>query len=428
MLNFLKELPSTPGIREAMAGVSQREENSLPVTDFSSGNVGKIVNNLQLFSNFQIEVNKELIKPLRIISEAIKKGLLSSFYPIPDGLPYSPTGGTDSAKILAMNYFRKFHGLPLSDDNLERVIVTAGGQQALSASIKSIKSGTTIFMPRWEYSPVPELVKFNECQEKRIPISDDLSFDVNFLKDIIKNDSVLYLSMPNNPTGYTSPKDLGAISEIMLKNDGGVIWDAPYIFTILRLSPSKAIYDKKFQNEILNDFKEIASEYYDNMCILSSLSKTCLLTGLRLGLATGPSKWIRSMNTIISRDNISSPTTSFLIGIEALKLFINEPITHEWLCELVANRLTMLIEEELPLILPKNGAYGAFYAIVRTKGMDGIKFSNELVKKFGIVTIPGNAFYGDEIDAVRVSLVTTPWSEDEQEWARNVRMFKKALE
>ncbi len=420
-------MPSIPGIREAMAGVSYREETNLPVTDFSSGNVGKIVNNLNLFSDLQIEVNNELIKPLKLISEAIRRGLLSSFYPISNGLPYSPTGGTDSAKLLAMEYFRKFHGIPLSNEDLDRVTLTAGGQQALSASLKSIKPRTAIFMPRWEYSPVPEIVKFNDCNEIRVPINDDLSFNLDFLKEKVKDNSVFYLSMPNNPTGYTSPKDLGEILKIITNRSGGVIWDAPYLFTILRLSRSKAIYDKQFQIEIIDDLKKSISKYYDNLCILSSLSKTCLLTGLRFGLTTAPNKWIRSINTIISRENISSPTISFLIGMEALKLFTEEPITHEWLCEVVASRLTMLIEEGLPLILPKNGIYGAFYAIVRTGGIDGIKFTNDLAKKFGIVTIPGNSFYGDKIDATRISLVATPWSEGEQNWIENVKVFKKAL-
>jgi len=151
------------------------------------------------------------------------------------------------------------------------------------------------------------------------------------------------------------------------------------------------------------------------------------LSGLRCGFATAPSKWIDSMNVIINRDNISSPTTSFFIAKEALELFIKEPITHEWLCKILANRLTMLIEEGIPLILPKNGKFGALYALVKTNGIDGVKFSNELIDKFGIVTIPGSSFYGDKVDVVRISLVATPWSEGDRNWDKNLKILKKAL-
>ena len=426
-MSFLRDPSAQPAIREAMAKVTQREETGLPVIDFSSGNAGKIIIKEHLFTKFQIEINESLEKPLKMIGEALKKGLLRAFYSELAGLSYSTAGGTDAVRLLALKYFRKFHGIPLSDEDLDRVLVTAGGQQVLTASLRSIKPGTSIYMPRWEYSPVPEIIKDNDCKEVRIPINNDLSLQLDYLIDKVENKSVFYLSMPNNPTGYTSPRDLSEVMKIMKERDGGLIWDAPYLFTILKLTPSKAVYDKKYQKEIINEFKKNFKVKNDYVCVLSSLSKTCLMTGLRFGHATASSRWIKSMNAIISRENISSPTASFLIGAEALKLFLNEPLTHEWLCEVVANRLTILIEENIPLILPGNGVYGAFYALIKTKDIDGSKFSSELIDKFGVVTIPGNSFYGDEIDVVRISLVSTPWSDRDQMWAENVKVLKRAL-
>ena len=222
-MRFLKEYPVSSGIKEAMANVAHREELDLPVIDFSIGNAGKMIIDSGLFSKFQIEVNDELAKPLRLIGEALKIGLLNSFYEKTAGLPYTPAGGTDSVKLLVLKYFKKFHGIPLSDGDLNRVIATAGGQQALSASLRAIKSGTTIYMNQWEYSPASEIVKENDCQEVRIPIDDGLSIQIDFLRENVKDSSVFYISMPNNPTGYTSPKDLGEILDIMAEKDGGIV-------------------------------------------------------------------------------------------------------------------------------------------------------------------------------------------------------------
>ena len=79
-MSFLRDPSAQPAIREAMAKVTQREEAGLPVIDFSSGNAGKIIIKERLFTKFQIEINESLEKPLKMIGEALKKGLLRAFY------------------------------------------------------------------------------------------------------------------------------------------------------------------------------------------------------------------------------------------------------------------------------------------------------------------------------------------------------------
>jgi len=411
-----------------MAKASQREEKGLPVVDFSSGNVGKIIVNERLFSKFEIEVDEKLSGSLRMIGEALRTGLLNAFYNKLTGLSYSPTGGIDAIRLLALKYFREFHGAPLSDKDLDRIIVTAGGQQALAASLRALRPRAVVYIPKWEYSPASETIRDNGCHEIRVPLREDLSIQLDYLREKIKPNSVFYLSMPNNPTGYTSPKDLADISDLMAEQEGGIVWDAPYLFTILRLTRSKALYDKAFQKEIVESFKDTVKKHYDRMCILSSTSKTFLMAGLRCGFATAPERWIELMNATIGRENLSSPTHSFLIGMEALRLFLENPTIHDWLCEVLARRLTTLIEEGVPMLLPGNGVFGALYALVKTGGLDSIEFSNKLVDKFGIVTVPGNSFYGESVDSVRISLVATPWSQGDRLWNENVRALKKALD
>lgn len=427
-MKFLKPQPPPPAIREAMAKASAREESGLPVIDFSSGNVGKILANQRLFNRFELEVNGALPPPLRLIGEALKNGLTEAFYTGLNGIAYSPTGGTESVKKWVLKYFREFHGVPLRDDETSKVIATAGGQQALTAALRSIKPGTTVHLPRWEYAPASDIVKDNGCRESRVPVNEDLSINLDELKKHADENSVFYVSMPNNPAGYTSPDDLEEIARIMSSADGGVVWDAPYLFTILKLKGSKAVYDKAFLTEVVNRFKNVVGKHHQRMCILSSVSKTCLMAGLRFGFATAPSQWISLMNTIIGTENLSSPTHSFAIGVEALRLFLENPITHEWLCQVLADRLTCLLEEDVPLILPGNGMFGALYALVKTGRLDGDRFAGELIDKFGIVTVSGNSFYGGEVNAVRISLVATPWSEGDEAWRENVKALKKAVD
>ncbi len=426
-MSFLRPIPPPPAIREAMAKASAREDAGLPVIDFSSGNVGKILASQRLFSRFNLEVDGSLPPPLRLIGEALKNGLTEAFHTGLSGIAYSPTGGTELVRRWVVKYFREFHGVPLQDKDLNKVIATAGGQQALTSALRAIKPGTTVYLPKWEYAPASSIIKDNGCRESRIPVNEDLSIRIDELERKVEPNSIFYTSMPNNPAGYTSPDDLENILRIMEKAEGGAVWDAPYLFTILRLNGSKAVYDKNSQKDMIDRFKAIAGKHYQNMCILSSISKTCLMAGLRFGFATASPEWIELMNTIVGTENLSSPTHSFAVGVEALKLFLETPITHEWLCAVLADRLSCMLEEDIPMILPGNGMFGALYVLVKTGNMHGDEFANNLIDKSGIVTVSGNSFYGEKVNAVRISLVATPWSEGDETWRKNVKALKKAV-
>jgi aspartate/methionine/tyrosine aminotransferase len=236
--------------------------------------------------------------------------------------------------------------------------------------------------------------------------------------------------MPNNPTGYTSVKDLRTIVDVMSANEGGVIWDAPYMFTILELTPRsnpvKAKYNREIVDSLGKEFRKVGERNHESVCILSSLSKTCLIAGLRFGFAAANKQWIANMEAIIGRENLSAPTLSFITGTHMLQTFLENPIVHEWMCEILANRITVLLEEEIPLLLPKNGLYGALYALVKTP-TEGKEFSNILLNK-GLVTVPGSSFYGEPIDAVRLSLVAVPWVEGDEKWVESVRALRRALD
>jgi len=426
--SYLLPLPPKSAISLVIARANERREKGLPVVDFSSGNVGMLPYNLGLFNKVEIEVNDGLNDSLKLIAEIVKKGILDAYHPNPAGLSYSPAGGTLSAKKEIIKYFREVHGVPLKDTDVDRVMATTGGQQALSAALRSIKPGTRVLMYRWDYPVVSSLIKSQNCEEVRVGIKEDLSIDRDDLESKVSEGSVFYVSMPNNPSGYVSTSDFEFIARKVHEANGGLIWDAPYIFTILKLTSNKAYFDKSFLLEKQEEFKKVTQRYFEDMCILSSVSKTCLLAGLRFGFATACPHWIGIMDSLIGRDNLSSPTPSFILCENALRMFLGNPITHEWLCEVLASRLTTLIEEGLPLLLPKNGAFGALYVLLKTNGVDGSKFAEELIDKYGIVTVSGAAFYGGPVDVVRLSLVATPWTEGDEAWVKNVKTLKKAME
>ena len=425
---FLSPPPPPPAIRDAMAKAVERKMKGLPTFDFSSGNVGNLLLRQKFFEVFKIEISESLPKELKQIAEGLREGLIESYYPNPRGLAYSPTGGTELIKKLVIKYFREIHGVPLSDNDVDKVVVTAGGQQAMTAALRSLKPETRVLLSRWDYSPIPGIIKDHNLKEIRVKANEDLSISIDDLKEKVNEGAIFYISMPNNPTGYVSPEDLMSIAEVMSINRGGLIWDAPYIFTIIKLNEKHATFDKIFLQEIIEKFRQVTEKYYDDMCILSSLSKTCLIAGLRFGFATACKEWIANMEAIIGRENLSSPTPSFIAGTYILRKFLENPTSHEWVCKVLADRLTILMEEVHEyLILPKNGIFGALYALIKTGEIDGKVFADKLIEKYGIVTVPADSFYGGPVNAVRLSLVSVPWSEGDEEWISSVKALKQAL-
>lgn len=413
-----------PAIKEAMGKAAEREEKGLEVANFASGNVGQIPVNMK-FMDISITTNKTLPKELSLLSQAIKTGIKKAFSK-PRGLPYSPTGGKEPQKQLALEYFKKFHAI--THENLDRVIVTAGGQRAMTAALRSIKPETDVLFSKWEYAPIASILKNNGCHPKRIPVNQALRPDLKKVKDNVSKESVFYLSMPNNPSGFVSPSFLRSLTEIMVEHDGAVIWDAPYLFTTLQLEKGKANFDDNDLQEQIEEFKEIVREYQENICLLSSISKTCLAAGLRFGFATAPEQWIKNMDFLLGREDLSNPTASFIIGEEILKNFLEQPITYHWLNNILAKRLSYLIENDLPLILPENGQFGGLYVLMKTGNMNGDTFIEKATKNFGVIPIPGEAFYGEPINAVRLSLVSTPWIKGDPNWKKNVETLAKAME
>jgi aspartate/methionine/tyrosine aminotransferase len=284
-----------------------------------------------------------------------------------------------------------------------------------------------VLLSNWEYAPVPGILRDHNLVETRVAVKEDLSIDIEDLQKKVENDSVFYISMPNNPTGYFSPGDLKTIAATLSAKNGAVIWDAPYLFTVLKIDGNHADFDRSFLKKKIEELKKIAEKYHEHLCILSSLSKTCLIAGLRFGFATACKQWIDNMNAILGRENLSSPTSSFIIGAAILRRFLETPLSHEWLCDALANRLTILMEE-IPdhLMLPRNGMFGALYVLIKMRE-EAQAAANQLINEHGIVAIPGTQFYGGLTNAVRLSLVSVPWSEGDEAWIEGVRTLRKAL-
>ena len=423
---FLKPVPETPAIKEAMSRVSSREESGLPVYDFSSGNIGRLLMEYKVFSDIDIKTG-EMPEEFRPISDALKSGIKKAFAGSPDGLSYSPTGGTESQKKTVVRYFNQIHDIPIGEEDTDKVVVTAGGQQALAGALRSISPSSKVISPRWDYAPMTAIASDEMWEYVKLPADKNgLGFSLEDLREEATENSVFYTSMPNNPSGYVSPEKMKATCDIMAEAGGGIIWDAPYLFTMFKLQGGRAAFESSFLEDQIKEFKSVAKKHADRLCLLSSISKTCLAAGLRYGFAYAPEDWIENINAILGRECLSSPTPSFLMGNEILNAFLNNKANlHEWVTKILAGRVNYLLEKEIPLMLPENGKFGALYVLMKTKE-DGEEVADKLAEK-GIISIKAAPFFGERVNAVRLSLVSVPYVQGDDLWKENVEKLARTI-
>ena len=117
----------------------------------------------------EVSVAGDVLPDLLPVVEGLRDGLVAAYYPTPLGVAYSPTGGTNPIRALVARYYRELHGIPIDDNAADRVIVTAGGQQAMTAALRSIKPGTRVLVPQWEYGPASGVIRRMACRKSGWP-------------------------------------------------------------------------------------------------------------------------------------------------------------------------------------------------------------------------------------------------------------------
>lgn len=211
----------------------------------------------------------------------------------------------------------------------------------------------------------------------------------NFLIDlkkipqaILKKSRLFYMNYPNNPTGATCGIDFyKKVGEFARKNKLIVISDLAY---------SEIVYDGYRPSSFfeVEGAKEIGIEFH-------SLSKTCNMTGWRLGWASGNKNLIAGLAKV--KSNIDSGIFSAIqmAGVRALEKS-DEHI--QKMCRLYQERRNTLVDGLNSLGWKVNKPKATFYIWARIpKGKNSIDFAGEFLKKADLIVTPGVGFgkYGE---------------------------------
>jgi aspartate/methionine/tyrosine aminotransferase len=279
---------------------------------------------------------------------------------------------------------------PYLEKNPDRVIVTAGSQEALYLALLSlVDEGDEVLLPNPGFVAYPTIVKMagGTSSFYKMPAAGDFAFDADaFKRALTPRTKVVVCISPSNPTGRTlSREDLRVIAET-LKGHGAYL-----------------ISDEIYRDLYYGDERpESASTFYERTIVISGVSKSLSMTGWRLGWICGDVDVIR---TALILHGYVTTCASAVSQKAALAAWSNEAelakANFRTTFGIRRKHLLSLFEDELELraVAPD----GAFYTMLDVSQYGpSVLVANELLER-KVITVPGVAFGSESEGFLRVS-------------------------
>ena len=272
----------------------------------------------------------------------------------------------------------------------ERVIVTAGSQEALYLALLSIvDEGDEVLLPNPGFVAYPTIVRMagGSSTFYQLPAENDFDFDLDSFRRALtpKTKAVVCIS-PSNPTGRALSKtDLAGIAEALRDHDAYLISDE--------------IYRELYYGD---ERPESASEFHERTIVISGLSKSMSMTGWRLGWVAGDATVIQSMlvlhgyvTTCASAVSQKAALAAWSEEAEAARVGFRQTFKKR------RDHLLGLIDTELGLraVSPD----GAFYTMVDVSKHGTSMDVAEALLQERVITVPGSAFGSQSEGFLRVS-------------------------
>ena len=296
---------------------------------------------------------------------------------------YGPVSGEMALKKAIVDKLKEDNKLDYTPDN---ITVTNGGKHSLfNLMLALIESGDEVIIPAPYWLSYPEMVRL----AKGVPIIVETKAETNYkitpeqlLKVITSKTKLFILNSPSNPTGavYTY-QEIKKLAEIIVDNDIWVVSDEIY---------EKILYSKAEHISI----GALGEDIFKKTIISNGFSKSYAMTGWRLGYLAGPDNLIKAVNTIQSHSTSNVCTFAQYGAITALKAKESSTCIQGMLNAFTERRQSIL---QRIAAIPKISCpipMGAFYVFIDISQISksSIQFSNDLLEKYQVAVIPGQAF------------------------------------
>ena len=279
---------------------------------------------------------------------------------------------------------------PFLENNPNRVIVTAGSQEALYLALLTlVDEGDQVLLPNPGFVAYPTIVQMagGEPSFYRLPANSGFAFDIeDFRRALTPEIKVVVCVSPSNPTGRVLSKaDLVAITEAIKQHGAYLISDE--------------IYRELYYGE---SRPESASSFYDRTIVISGLSKSMSMTGWRLGWIAGDEAVVRS--SLILHGYVTTCASTISQKAALVSWTDEAEQARSGFRKKFATRREHLIHQiETELELRAIPPEGAFYTMLDVRRFGSSMKVAEALLSEGVTTVPGGAFGNESEGFLRVS-------------------------
>jgi aspartate/methionine/tyrosine aminotransferase len=292
-----------------------------------------------------------------------------------------PQGYTENAGMAALREAIAHHYALEGRDRVENVIVTVGSEEAVFLSMLSVLDpGEEVLIPEPGYPAYRGIANLIGAVPVTYPIDRSTGLIARaetIARLVTPKTRALVLNGPSNPFG--------------------TIDDANELEKLARLAESHGI--TVLSDEIYRDLVYVRGEppsiarMTRASIFVSGLSKSCSMTGLRLGFLIAGEKLVKHATLA---HQLTVTCAARLAQLAALEVF-KEPrrlrahLPYYEACRAAVREAEPLLPKDAPLLL----GGGAFYAILDVSAYangDPLGLALELLEKEDVVVVPGVAF------------------------------------
>ena len=298
---------------------------------------------------------------------------------------------------------------PYLDGEPERVIITAGSQEALYLALLAlVDEGDEVLLPDPGFVAYPTIVKMagGKSTFYRLPGENDFAFDVvEFRRALSPKTKVVVCISPSNPTGRTlSGDDLANIADALRDHGAYLISDEIY---------RELYYTSQRPGSV--------TSFHDRTIVIGGLSKSMSMTGWRLGWLCGEEALVKAalvlhgyVTTCASAVSQKASLVAWTEEAEHARAGFRETFHAR------RDHLLGLIDRELGLraVTPD----GAFYTMLDVSSYGSSMRVADALLDEGVITVPGAAFGSESEGFLRVSFCA-----DHEVLTEGVERIKRGL-
>lgn len=303
---------------------------------------------------------------------------------------YTANAGLIELRREIDNYMTRRFGL--SYDPINEIIVTVGGSEAIDIAMRAtLEIGDEVIIPTPSFVCYEPLAKMAGAT----PVILETTFDNEFkldpekLKSLITSKTkMIVLPFPNNPTGaIMTREELEEIAKIVRDTNIIILSDEIY---------AEMTYGSRHSSiASIDGMKE-------RTIVVNGFSKAFAMTGWRLGWVCAPAQICAQMLKIHQYEIMSSPTTSQFAAISALR---NGDEDIRYMVSEYDKRRTVIYNKLLDMGIESFEPKGAFYIFPKISqfALDGEEFCSELLRRYHVAIVPGEAFGASGKGFARIS-------------------------